>query len=227
MVKRGSDILERLNKGDLIKGPGDLSGGTDIMAGKRTFWLGETDVLFQEWNGGGGYGDPIERDPESVKADIANGLVSLKYARQVYGVVVEPDTGEIDRGKTLARKRHIRNQRVRVTQSATDMQRNDLQRQGADKPSHRLGEYVSVRKVEGKWRIFCQQCGRMLSDAGENYKLHVPMAEYPLTRANPRNSKTKRFVLREFYCPGCATRIEVDMNLKGAPLIWSYRLKLD
>lgn len=227
MVKRGSDILEKLNHGDLIRGSDDLSGVMNVLAGKCTFWLGETDVLFQEWNGGGGYGDPIERDPESVKSDVANGLVSLKYARQVYGVVLVPDTGEIDRGKTLSRRKYIRNQRLRFTRSAMDMQKNNSKGPGVNNTFHRLGEYIFTSKVDGKWRDFCQKCGCLLSEAGENYKLHVPMAEYPLTRANPRNSKTKRFVLREFYCPDCATRIEVDMNLKGAPLIWSYRLKLD
>jgi N-methylhydantoinase B len=39
--------------------------------------------------GGGGYGDPSERDPDLVAADAENGLVSLERAREVYGVVVK------------------------------------------------------------------------------------------------------------------------------------------
>jgi N-methylhydantoinase B/oxoprolinase/acetone carboxylase alpha subunit len=38
--------------------------------------------------GGGGYGDPLERDPELVLADVQAGLVSPKRARDAYGVVV-------------------------------------------------------------------------------------------------------------------------------------------
>lgn len=39
--------------------------------------------------GGGGYGDPLERDPLAVREDVADGYVSVKRARTDYGVVVE------------------------------------------------------------------------------------------------------------------------------------------
>jgi N-methylhydantoinase B len=42
--------------------------------------------------GGGGYGDPRERDPEAVAEDVANGYVSLERARADYGVVLDPVT---------------------------------------------------------------------------------------------------------------------------------------
>ena len=37
---------------------------------------------------GGGYGPPRDRDPELVRRDVVEGLVSLERARDVYGVVV-------------------------------------------------------------------------------------------------------------------------------------------
>lgn len=39
-------------------------------------------------NGGGGYGDPLDRDPDRVLADVVEGWVSLEAARTVYGVVL-------------------------------------------------------------------------------------------------------------------------------------------
>jgi N-methylhydantoinase B len=39
--------------------------------------------------GGGGFGDPLERDPEAVLGDVADGYVSVGRARRDYGVVVE------------------------------------------------------------------------------------------------------------------------------------------
>jgi len=41
--------------------------------------------------GAGGYGDPFERPPEAVLADVRRGLVSVEGARQDYGVVVAKD----------------------------------------------------------------------------------------------------------------------------------------
>ena len=38
---------------------------------------------------GGGYGDPRARDPELVRADVRNGLLSPEHARNVYGVDTE------------------------------------------------------------------------------------------------------------------------------------------
>ncbi len=42
-------------------------------------------------NGGGGWGDPLERAPERVLADVRNGYVSLAQAREAYAVVIHGD----------------------------------------------------------------------------------------------------------------------------------------
>jgi len=54
---------------------------------------GETTVRSgEEWvaltNGGGGSGDPLERDPEAVRDDVVDGFVSSEAAREIYGVVI-------------------------------------------------------------------------------------------------------------------------------------------
>ncbi len=46
------------------------------------------DHLTYRANGGGGFGDPLERDPDSVVEDFADGLISEGRARDVYGVAV-------------------------------------------------------------------------------------------------------------------------------------------
>lgn len=46
--------------------------------------------------GGGGYGDPLQRDLELVESDVMNGYVSLKKAEEDYGVVIDPITTKVD-----------------------------------------------------------------------------------------------------------------------------------
>jgi N-methylhydantoinase B len=46
--------------------------------------------------GGGGYGDPFEREPDLVLADVREGKVTREGARRDYGVVLEPDSDELD-----------------------------------------------------------------------------------------------------------------------------------
>lgn len=53
-------------------------------------------VVLQRAGGGGGYGDPRERPVADVLADVRNGLVSRAKAREDYGVVIDPVTGEAD-----------------------------------------------------------------------------------------------------------------------------------
>ena len=71
------------------------------------------DVVVMESAGGGGYGDPLERDPESVRTDVLAGFVSAERAREGYGVVLAP-TGEIDREATEAARESARNGRFRL-----------------------------------------------------------------------------------------------------------------
>jgi N-methylhydantoinase B len=46
--------------------------------------------------GGGGFGDPLERDPERVREDVLDGYVSIEAAAREYGVVLDPETLEIN-----------------------------------------------------------------------------------------------------------------------------------
>jgi N-methylhydantoinase B len=51
--------------------------------------------------GGGGYGDPFERDPKAVERDVQYGYVSIEKAKQDYGVIIEPDSMTLDLETTL------------------------------------------------------------------------------------------------------------------------------
>ena len=57
-------------------------------------------------SGGGGWGDPLDRDPERVRTDVRDGVVSERAAEEVYGVVVE--TGSLDATATAARRARMR-----------------------------------------------------------------------------------------------------------------------
>jgi N-methylhydantoinase B len=46
--------------------------------------------------GGGGWGDPLDRDPANVLRDARNGIISVAAARDQYGVVIDPDTWQVD-----------------------------------------------------------------------------------------------------------------------------------
>ena len=57
--------------------------------------------------GGGGFGPPHQRDVETVRDDARNGFVSLEAAEGVFGVVVDPETFEIDHDATARRREEL------------------------------------------------------------------------------------------------------------------------
>jgi N-methylhydantoinase B len=57
--------------------------------------------------GGGAVGDPFDRPPEKVRADVVEGFVSVDGAREEYGVVLDAHTFEID-GEATAELRRSR-----------------------------------------------------------------------------------------------------------------------
>ncbi|GAA1888894.1 hydantoinase B/oxoprolinase family protein [Williamsia serinedens] len=68
------------------------------------------DVLhFVTW-GGGGWGDPLDRDPELVALEVRRGLVTVDGAAGGYGVVCDAD-GVVDTAATQARRDEIRSSR--------------------------------------------------------------------------------------------------------------------
>ncbi len=71
------------------------------------------DLLTIITGGGGGYGDPFERDPERVRQDVLEGLVSPEAARDLYGVVFD----------ATERDRHRRDPELRASRA---MRTNEL-----------------------------------------------------------------------------------------------------
>jgi N-methylhydantoinase B len=58
------------------------------------------DTLHHRLAGGGGWGDPRERDPQAVLEDVIDDRVSISAARDVYRVVIDPDALEVDQAAT-------------------------------------------------------------------------------------------------------------------------------
>ena len=57
-------------------------------------------LYLQEAGGGGGYGPAHERSADKVRAEVQGGIVSVEAAREHYGVVVDPETFELDAAET-------------------------------------------------------------------------------------------------------------------------------
>ena len=74
------------------------------------FDIGKNDVLYMRMSSGGGYGDPLDREPERVVTDIENGIVSPQEAWEIYGVVVAGEA--LDAAATRELRSSLRRERL-------------------------------------------------------------------------------------------------------------------
>ncbi|MCI0546723.1 MAG: hydantoinase B/oxoprolinase family protein [Candidatus Rokubacteria bacterium] len=88
-----------------------------LLFGKvSAFPLKREDVLVMESSGGGGFGDPLERDLALIIADVAEGYVTRAAAEAAHGVVWRGES--IDATATAARRAELRAARPRVALAA-------------------------------------------------------------------------------------------------------------
>lgn len=69
--------------------------------------LRQGDAYLMQSGGGGGFGSPLDRDPERVAFDVREGYVSVEVARRDYGVILAPD-GMLDREATERHRAQLR-----------------------------------------------------------------------------------------------------------------------
>lgn len=112
---RSSDIMFARPKPDKVRFP--PIGLREGQAGMHGIFSvrGETPELPIAYNltpgesvllappGGGGFGNPLERDPATVAADVFEGYVTREAAARVYGVIVD-DLGRVDEEATRRRR---------------------------------------------------------------------------------------------------------------------------
>ena len=85
-------------------------GRREDVPSKKMLVLHPGDQLWEYISGGGGYGDPLEREPDLVLGDVLDGKVSAAAAETLYGVVLSAD-GTLDHDATKARREALRHAR--------------------------------------------------------------------------------------------------------------------
>ncbi len=92
--------------GDIVINP-DSESARHLPTRYADYPLRQGDVFRLDTPGGGGFGDPLEREPETVLADAREGYISCAAAQRDYGVVVvETERGFSVDATATARKRN-------------------------------------------------------------------------------------------------------------------------
>jgi N-methylhydantoinase B len=195
----------------------DLAGELEVLPAKGTIELRGDDVFVHLYAGGGGLGDPLERAPDEVARDVHGALVSREAAADEYFVVVDA-TGVVDEEATDALRAAERRRRLAV-QPAT------AARRGESSTGRRSGRRLSRHITVSQGVCACRHCGRQWGPIGAPMKAGLAVEQVAIPDRWPAAgalSGSARFVIRRFWCPGCATQIETEVNLATAPFVTSF-----
>jgi N-methylhydantoinase B len=164
------------------------------------FALRQGDVFAYSFQGGGGYGDPIRRDPARVARDVRNGIVTRQRADEIYGVVLREDKG-VDQEATAARHRAIRVERLGGQAPKAELP-----------PATGLAEVCPVIDTSKHFRCLC---GADLGPATQDWKPQSAMRNIRPAACGPYLTLHAELELREFVCSDCGTLLEIEVARKG------------
>jgi N-methylhydantoinase B len=182
-------------------------------------------IEYHNWQGGGGYGDPIDRDPKDVARDVRYGAVSKEAARDVYGVILD-GTGGVDPASTSERRDHVRASRKQRSRPARDVLiQDELWSQAvawlADEAAAGQTSYAeSVTFDFTNGKSSCARCRTDLANARDDFRLGCLVEDsHPHAIGPSRGEDYDRgdVVLRRYYCPTCLVQLEAEVWVTGQP----------
>jgi N-methylhydantoinase B len=163
------------------------------------------DVFAVTWQGGGGYGDPIDRDPEAVHSDVKAGWVSVEAAKVIYGVLTDGE--KLDADATKRQRSALREQRVGPlkTDPAKVFKGKPFRSLGAN--LHLVRDAKGVHVVTTAGWILCTDTTRWRAGAVSSTLEALP-PEYNI-------KLHERLAVTLQYCPASGTLLAVDVHEKG------------
>jgi len=150
---------------------------------------------------GGGYGDPLDRDPAAVLADIQDARVDPATARDIYGVVVTED-GTLDERTTRQRREAMRRDRLRQARPALRAM-NDRHASGADQDTQSLPIYPGV--IQRGDLAVAEASGAVLAIAPSNWLEGCPVLDMPV------DERAGGIVARAYLDPLSGRMLHVDV----------------
>ena len=164
------------------------------------------DVFAVTWQGGGGWGDPLERDAGAVGRDVAAAWISPEAARKIYGVIVKE--GGVDIGASGRERRKIRE--IRVGEFATDPSKfSKGEIAGA------ISESLIIARDERGTHVVTR-AGYILATNHTRWRSGAIAVTVDKLPPEYRIVLHQGLALTTYYCPASGTLLSVDVHERGA-----------
>jgi N-methylhydantoinase B len=188
-------------------------GGTSRFLPYCSLELREHDIFLMRFGGGGGYGDPLHRDPEQVLKDVHSGLISAESAELLYGVVITK-AGVLDRQATASKRAALKSERLACVE---DRKAIGARPTAATADSHPLQEYLEIRTEKGAAGIRCTECSHEFCRDDEDWTRKAATRRLSPSAAGPLMSDLNgQFLLEQFTCPSCGVLLKTEIVPQSA-----------
>jgi N-methylhydantoinase B len=221
--KRNSDIQSRIETGQMVDDISELN-GEDVTLQLRQvdFQQQPVDVYAVVCSAAGGFGDPLDRDIKLVQMDIEGNAVTVEAAREIYCVIVDPDTLEVNQDATYKLRADTRHHRLKGYSGTPIRCNGEIVIQ--------VTENLDLRSDAGHEVYCCAKCQTEVGLLGSNYKEHCIRIDEPVTKSNVLIGEPSRFIddtpeFRQFSCPGCGTLIENEIAMRGEPVLMDIHIE--
>jgi N-methylhydantoinase B len=152
--------------------------------------------------------------------------VSVELAREAYGVVIMPNSFDVDEPATVELRDAIRRARQELPLGSSVWPGTPPTDPGPVGPVNEqlLGEHLGIDS--SGWYL-CRRCGYRYCSNSVNWKWYAKCDQQPVNRNAIHNSIKERpqgdLVVRLYVCPGCATQVDTEIALITEPPRWNYR----
>ncbi len=162
------------------------------------------DVFAVSWQGGGGFGDPLERDPEAALEDVRHGLVSEQAASEIYGVVI--DRTGVDHTATQERRGAMRRARI-------DTPCDEPDRFSGGKRIASLGDRLFIVRDQRGVHVV-SPAGFVLSTGSTRWRQGAVAVPMQPPAALPIHLH-EGLAMTAYCCPATGTLLSLDIHEKG------------
>lgn len=212
-IKRGALTDQQLSDGEMPAAFEDILGEVEIHQNMSHSYLESGDVYRSISNGGGGFGDPLQREPALVLEDLRLGRVTDATAAGQYGVIVSE--GKVDYTATVML-------RTKLIQKRKDETIAPLLTQAPvklEKQIARLFHDLFIGKGEDGHHYFYCDCGCTIAPNGVEAYQYMASWNKSASEAgryvDPHKTGELEFHWQTHYCPSCFVQFDSSMVRVG------------
>jgi len=219
MIVHGTQVRERWAEGRLplqlndIRAPLDLEslgGQVQVLEAKQDeLPIFPGDIVQYTWQGGGGYGDPLDRNRDEVIRDIELGIISNEHAKSVYGEVAGGPSDQTSDRRCIMRQMRL--------ERANSPGSNGANEAKTGQALTKFGSGLILARNDNDELQFECICGFVFCNADENWKLNAASHRFDQGELPPGIRVHETLELAEYLCPSCGRRHALDVQVRDEP----------